>query len=154
MTTSEDDAERTAQAGFAGDVYATDDQGNVLATCAYYAEPLMVTVIVELIHLNRDERDRLHEQLYRVVYPLRHLLPSSSAQVREVRINSEKNELPVDEQPLTMYVSLFTVEVAAEALIPSEIVPGGVIEQLAVTTTPLIPITYVTDPQDGFIDLT
>lgn len=133
---NEDPAERLSQAGFAGDVYATDALGNVLATCAYYSEPLRWTVVVELIHVNRDERDRLHDQLRRVIYPLRQVIGDSSEQVWDVTVSAEKQELPIDEQPLVMYLSLFTVEVTGEALIPTEIVTGGAIERLDVTVTP------------------
>lgn len=135
-TSTEDPAERTTQAGFAGDVFATDAQGNVVATCSYYAEPLQVVVVVELIHTNRDQRDRLHDQLWRVIFPLRHLLSDLSPQVRDVTINAEKQDLPVDEQPNVIYVSVFTVQVAAEALIPGEITLAGTITQLGVTATP------------------
>lgn len=120
-TENEDGAQRLGQGGFAGDAYARDEQGNMLATCAYYAEPLYSVVVVELIHENRDERDRLHEQLRRTLYPLRHLVPSSNPLVKELQVQSDKQDLPVDEQPLTIYVSVFTVEVWTEALIPTEV---------------------------------
>lgn len=136
--TSEDDGETAIDAGFAGDVYATDQLGNVIATAAYYAEALSVTVVVELIHLNRDERDRLHDQLYRVIYPLRRLLPSSSSQISEVKVSNEKQELPVPEQPDPMYVSIFTVMVACEVLIPTEIVANGMVEQIITAVTPIV----------------
>jgi hypothetical protein len=120
-TENEDGASRLGQGGLAGDAYARDEEGNVLATCAYYAEPLYSVVVVELIHENRDERDRLHEQLRRVLYPLRHIVPSATPLVKELQVQSEKQDLPVDEQPLTIYVSVFTVEMWTEALIPTEI---------------------------------
>jgi hypothetical protein len=131
--TPEDESEETIQAGFAGDVFAYDTQGNVLATASYYAEPLRTTVVVELIHTNRDERDRLHDQLRRIIFPLRSTMPAASSQIRDVRIGAEKQDVPVDEQPIVMYVSLFTVTVTAEALIATEIVPAGVITQVPVT---------------------
>jgi hypothetical protein len=152
-TTSEDQGERTTQAGFASDVFATDAQGNVIATAAYYAEPLSVTVVIELVHTNRDERDRLHDQLYRVIFPLRRLLASESQQVRDVTIDAEKQDLPVDEQPDVFYVSVFTVQVSAEALIPTEIVPGGVITELDTTVAPYTPGPAEEAPCD-VIDLT
>lgn len=151
-TEGDDPSGRVQQGGFAGDVYAVDSLNNVIATCAYYAEPLYATVIVELIHENRDERDRLHDQLRRVIYPLRHVMPSASSQIREVQISAEKQELPLDEQPLTVYISLFTVEVWAEALIPTEIVVGGAVNQLATTVTTTV-ITHDPNPDD-FVDLT
>lgn len=135
-TTNDDAGEDMIFAGFVGDVEATDDSGNVLATAAYYAQPLQIVVVVELIHENRDERDRLHDQLRRVMYPLRHLIPSFSAQARDVRIDSEKQDLPQDELPRPIYVSLYTVTVAAEALIPTEITPTGVIDRIDITVTP------------------
>jgi hypothetical protein len=120
-TENEDASERLGQGGFAGDAYARDEGDNIVATAAYYAEPLYSVVVVELIHENRDERDRLHRQLRRVLYPLRHIVPSSNALVKELQVQSEKQDLPVDEQPLTVYVSVFTVEMWSEALIPTEV---------------------------------
>ncbi len=120
-TENEDGAGRLGQGGFAGDALARDEQGNVVASCAYYAEPLYSVVVVELIHENRDERDRLHNQIRRRLYPLRHIAPSSSAVIKELQVQAEKQDLPVDEQPLTLYVSVFTVEVWSEALIPTEV---------------------------------
>jgi hypothetical protein len=120
-TENEDGAGRLGQGGFAGDALARDEQGNVVASCAYYAEPLYSVVVVELIHENRDERDRLHDQIRRRLYPLRHIAPSSSAVIKELQVQAEKQDLPVDEQPLTIYVSVFTVEVYSEALIPTEV---------------------------------
>lgn len=121
-TENEDASERLGQGGFAGDIYARDQDGNIVASAAYYAEPLYSVVIVELIHENRDERDRLHNQLRRRLYPLRHLAPDRTPIVKEVQVQSEKQDLPVDEQPLVIYVSVFTVEMWSEALIPAEVV--------------------------------
>jgi hypothetical protein len=138
---SDDQAQSLLAGGFAGDVNAYDALGNVLATCAYYAEPIRVTVVVELIHVNRDERDRLHDQLRKVIFPLRHLIANSTAQVRDVQVSAEKQDLPLDEQPLVMYISLWTIQVQAEALIPDEIMPVGVISRVETTVTPtVIPI--------------
>jgi len=152
-TSSDDPASATAQSGFAGDVYAVDQAGNVLATCAYYAEPLYTTVVVELIHTNRGERDRLHDQLRRVIFPLRHIMPSASSQIREVSISAEKQDVPVDEQPIVMFVSLFTIEVWSEALIPTEIVLGGVVQQIVTSVTPYVIVPAPYDP-NAPIDLT
>jgi hypothetical protein len=118
---NEDGSQRLGQGGFAGDAYARDEEQNIVASCAYYAEPLYSVVIVELIHENRDERDRLHNQIRRALYPLRHLVPSSNPLVKELQVQSEKTDLPVDEQPLTIYVSVFTVECWTEALIPTAV---------------------------------
>jgi hypothetical protein len=120
-TENEDGAGRLGQGGFAADAVARDESGNIVASASYYAEPLYSVVVVELIHENRDERDRLHDQLRRALYPLRHLVPGSSSIVKELAVQSEKTDLPVDEQPLTIYVSLFTVEVWSEALIPTAV---------------------------------
>lgn len=151
--TAEDQSERALQAGFAGDAYATDDLGNVLATCAYYSEPLVTTVVFELIHSNRDQRDRLQDQLLRVVYPLRRRLSRLSAQTFDVHIAAEKQDLPVDEQPNVIYVSVFTLEIHFEALIPSEITTDAVITELAITVTPTEVPTSADRSQDA-IDLT
>lgn len=132
---SDDQAQSLLAGGFAGDVFAYDELGNVLATCAYYAEPIRVTVVVELIHTNRDERDRLHDQLRKVIFPLRHLIANSTGQVRDVQVSAEKQDLPLDEQPIVMYISLWTIQVQAEALIPDEIMPVGVIDRIDATVT-------------------
>lgn len=133
---SEDDgSEDTIQGGFAGDVTALDGNGNPVATCAYYAEPLLVTIVVELIHVNRDERDRLHDQLRRVIFPLKHLLPERSSQIRHVRLSAEKQDLPQDELPRPIYVSLWTLAVGCEALIPTEITASTTISAVTVTPT-------------------
>ena len=121
---NEDGTERLGQGGFAGDLDALDEEGKVIATCAYYAEPLYSTVIVELIHENRDERDRLHRHLRARLYPLRHQVPETYGTVKELSVQSEKQELPVDEQPYTIYASVFTIEMWSEALIPTPILTG------------------------------
>lgn len=139
-TSDDDPGEESIFGGFAGDVSAVDSAGNVVATAAYYAEPLQTVVVVELIHTNRGERDRLHDQLRRVLWPLRHLLPSQSPQTRDVRVSGEKQDLPQDELPRPVFVSVFTVTVVSEALIPAEITPGGTIT--AVDTIP----GFATDP--------
>jgi hypothetical protein len=137
-TENEDSSGRLGQAGFAGDAYARDDENNILATAAYYAEPLYSVIVAELIHENRDERDRLHDQLRRRLVPLRRIVPSSSSIIKEVQVQSEKQDLPVDEQPLTLYVSVFTVEMWSEALIPTEVVVNdGIIGAVNVTVEAL-----------------
>lgn len=134
-TENEDGSEKLGQGGFAGDVYAQDEDGTITASAAYYAEPLYSTVIVELVHENRDERDRLHNMIRRRLYPLRHIIPSNYSQVKELAVQSEKQELPLDEQPYMVYVSLFTVEVWAEALIPTTILAGrGITGEVVVNT--------------------
>lgn len=122
---SEDGSDRLAQGGFAGDLNATDEDGKIVATCAYYAEPLFSVIIVELIHENRDERDRLHNHIRARLYPLRHLAPETYGTIKELQVQSEKQELPIDEQPLLLYVSIFTVEIWSEALMPTTVLTGG-----------------------------
>jgi hypothetical protein len=129
-----DQASRTTYAGFAGDAVAVDANGVLLASASYWADPRYESVVVELIHENRDERDRLYSQLRRLLYPLRHTLPQNSPLIKEVSISGEKQELPLDEQPLTIYVALFTVEVWSEALIPSDVAgPEGFVSEIDVT---------------------
>ncbi len=86
----------------------------------YYAEPLYATVVVELIHENRDERDRLHNELRRVLFPLRRWLPGRDALIRKVAVDGEKTEQnggpPTAEEPMWVYISLFTVHVFYEML--------------------------------------
>lgn len=126
------------QGGFAGQQVRHDDFGNIVGGADYYAEPLFASVIVELIHENRDERDRLHNELRRVLFPLRRLLPDRNELYKRVSVSGEKQELPLDEQPLTIYVSLFTVEVHYEMLEATNIVgPDGFIERLDITVNPI-----------------
>lgn len=152
-TSNEDPGEELSQAGFAGDVFAEDTYGNVIATAAYYSQPLNVSVVVELIHTNRDERDRLHDQLRAVLFRLKHTIPSASLQIRDVTVNGEKQDLPLDEQPSVIYVSVFSVDVRGEMLVPTEIVYGGVVDQLIFTVDP-IPPTLDSIPANVEIDLT
>jgi hypothetical protein len=87
-----------------------------LGAADYYSEPLYASVVVQLIHENRDERDRLHNELRRVLAPLKRRLPWRDPQISRTKVSSEKQDVPMDEQPFTMYVSMFTVEVWFEML--------------------------------------
>jgi hypothetical protein len=117
VSESEDQQSESIQAGFAGDLYAYDRvTGLSVAQASYYAEPLYAVVVVELIHENRDERDRLHNALRRTMFPLRRILPSLTPLVRRVQVDAERQELPLDEQPMTIYASLFSVHVWYEML--------------------------------------
>jgi hypothetical protein len=88
----------------------------VIATADYYSEPLYVPVVVEMIHENRDERDRLHNELRRLLFPLRRKLLGMDPLIRRVRVDSEKQDMPLDEAPYVLYVSLFTVHTYFEML--------------------------------------
>lgn len=117
VTESEDQQRDVIQGGFAGDLYAVDrDTRATVAQASYYVEPLYAVVVVELIHENRDERDRLHNALRRTMFPLRRILPSGTPLIRRVQVDAERQELPLDEQPLTIYASLFSVHVWYEML--------------------------------------
>lgn len=126
---TEDNQNEITQGGFVGRVSATDDDGEIIGFADYWAEPLYATVIVELIHENRDERDRLHNELRRLLFPLRTTLPARDLQIRRVRVDAEKTEQtagpPVVEQPLVVYVSVFTVHVYYEMLEAREVIPVG-----------------------------
>lgn len=117
---TEDQQNDQQQGGFVGSVVHHDEQGNIVGGADYYSEPLYATVIVELIHENRDERDRLHNELRRLLFPLRTALPAADAKVKRVRVDAEKTESsggpPVAEQPFTVYISIFTVHVYFEML--------------------------------------
>lgn len=133
----EDQQHELPGGGFVGDVYAhgwhfpedgsgiaLPDEGGlateIVGSATYFAEPLASTVMVELIHENRDERDRLHNELRRVLFPMRRWMPMRDHQVRKVAIDAEKSDQtigpPESEQPFDMYVSLFTVHVLYEML--------------------------------------
>src|SRR3712207_940388 len=67
-TESEDKQRELASGGFAEDLIAYSANGALVGSASYYAEPLYAPVVVELIHENRDERDRLHDQLRLVLF--------------------------------------------------------------------------------------
>lgn len=123
--------------GFAGDVVAVDRTGRPVASASYYSHPIFTEVVVELIHENRDERDRLHAMLRRVLFPLRRRLPVMSELVRNVTVSAERQELPLDEQPIVIYVSVFTVQVWSEMLEATDVTgPSGIIHEVPLVTTP------------------
>jgi hypothetical protein len=137
-TETEDDQHDAISGGFAGEAFAHDANGNVIGSADYFAEPLYVPVIVELIHENRDERDRLHNELRRLLFPLRRKLLGMDPLIRRVRVDSEKQDTPMDEAPYVLYVSLFTVHVYFEMLEATNVTgTDGIISSLATTVTPL-----------------
>jgi hypothetical protein len=137
-TESEDDGTDGMSAGFAGEAHATDAFGNVIATADYYSEPLYVPVVVEMIHENRDERDRLHNELRRLLFPLRRKLLGMDPLIRRVRVDSEKQDMPLDEAPYVLYVSLFTVHTYFEMLEAANVTGAdGTIASIVQTVTPL-----------------
>lgn len=145
-TESEDDQNEVESGGFAGTVVARDENGNVIGTADYYAEPIYATIVVELIHTNRDERDRLHNELRRTLFPLRRKLIDRDPLIRRVRVDAEKQELPVDEQPLTIYVSVFTVHVYYEWLEATDVTGAdGIIESVESTVVPNDVADYTAD---------
>lgn len=145
-TDTTDDQHEQMSGGFAGTVVRRDDAGNVLGSADYYTEPLYTPVLVVLIHENRDERDRLHAHLRALLFPLRRKLLDRSPQIRKVRVDGEKQEAQLDEQPFVMYVSVFTVHVYYEMWVPEDVTgPDGHI----VAVQPVVdPGVYVpaTDP--------
>lgn len=145
-TDTTDDQLEQMSGGFAGTVERHAPDGTFLGSADYYTEPIYSPVMVVLIHENRDERDRLHAHLQALLFPLRRKLPDRSAQIRKVRVDGEKQEAQLDEQPFVMYVSVFTVHVYYEMWVPEDVTgPDGQI--LAVE--PIVhPGVYVpaTDP--------
>lgn len=136
---SEDSATDSEGGGFAGDAYAYDAQGNVVGSAAYFSQPLYASVVVQLIHENRDERDRLHNELRRVLAPLTRRLPQREPQIHRTKVSSEKQDVPMDESPYVMYVSVFTVEVWFEMLQAMDVVGTE-----AIITG--LPLTVAIDP--------
>jgi hypothetical protein len=138
----EDQQQESEAAGFAGDVYALDANGQVVGSASYFAEALYIPVIVQLLHENRDERDRLHRQLRRVLVPLRRKLPGRDPQIKKVKVEAEKAEVsggpPEVDQPFLVYLSVFTVHVWCEMLEATDVTGAdGVIGSITVTTTPI-----------------
>lgn len=117
---TEDQQHDGTDAGFAGTVVHRDEQDEIVGGADYFSQPLYTTVMVMLIHENRDERDRLHNELRRILFPLRSYLPAQDGQVRRVRVDAEKTEEsggpPIAEAPFVVYISLFTVHVYSEML--------------------------------------
>lgn len=130
---SEDGAREVEGGGFIGEAVAYDDQGNVVGAADYYSQPLYANVLVQLIHENRDERDRLHNELRRVLAPLTRVLPGRDPLIHRTKLASEKQDVPMDVAPFVMYVSVFTVEVWFEMQQAVDVVgPSGVIQTINV----------------------
>ena len=127
--------------GFAGDVAALDPSGNVVATASYFAYAIYSTVIVQLLHENRDERDRLHDELRRILAPLQRRLPGEEPRIKKVQVDAEKAEVdggpPVAKDPFTVYLSIFTVHVWHEMLEAVDVTgPTGLIGAINLTIVP------------------
>lgn len=136
---TEDPGEGGMAGGFVGDAYILDNpvSRNILATASYFAEPLYSQTIVELIHTNRDERDRLHNELRRILFPLRRILPSRSGLIWKVQVDAEKQEIDQDEAPIVAYVSIFTVHVWFEMWTATDVATSdAIVEQINVTVDP------------------
>jgi hypothetical protein len=131
---SEDKQMQVAGGGFAGQVTAHDDDGTVMGIADYFSEPLYATIIVELIHENRDERDRLFDELRRLLFPLRSTIMSADRAITACELEGEKTEQgggpPEAEQPFYVYIGLFTFGIHYEMLEarrvdgPDEIIDG------------------------------
>lgn len=136
---SEDDQYAAISAQFAGEATVTDDAGNIIGSADYWSQPLYSPVIVELIHENRDERDRLHNELRRVLFPLARRLPMRDPLVKRVRVDAEKQELPMEEQPRPIYVSIFTVHVYYEMLEAANVTgPEGHVTEVVTSIEPTV----------------
>lgn len=142
---TDDQAQQMTSGGYVDTLYAytdPDDQTSpVVGTADYYAEPLYSPVIVELIHENRDERDRLHNELRRALFPMRRKLPAQYSQVKKVTIDMEKTDQHVGEEsvsrPLTIYVTIATVHVYHEMLQAEDVRgPDSVIATITPTVAP------------------
>lgn len=140
---TEDQQHDSIEGGFAGTVYATDTvTGLVVGAADYYAEPIYSPIIVTLMHENRDERDRLHVELRRLLNPLKTDLLRASPRINRVRLDAEKSEQdggpPQAEQPFWLYFSLFTVHVYHEMLEARNVAgPDGILQRIDVTVTPV-----------------
>lgn len=136
---SEDSARALEGGGFVGEARAYEADGvTVFGIADYYSQPLYASVLVQLIHENRDERDRLHNELRRLLFPLRRKLLGMDPLIRRVRVDSEKQDAPMDEAPYVLYVSLFTVHVYYEMLEATNVTgTDGIISTVAVAQTPL-----------------
>lgn len=165
-TETEDQQHESLAGGFAGTVYAHDGvefpadgsglslayrtelprmgyidlTGPPIAAADYYAEPLYNPIVVELIHENRDERDRLHNELRRILRPMRRELLASSSLIRFVRVDAEKGETnagpPNADEPLLIYTSVFTVHVYHEMLEARDVVGRtGIVARIDVSVS-------------------
>jgi hypothetical protein len=135
---SEDTGEDAITGGFVGDCVLKDREQNPLAWASYYSEPLYTTTVVELVHENRDERDRLHSEMRRILFPLRRLLPNQEPLIRRVQVDAEKQEIANDELPMTVYCSVFTVHVWAEMLVPGDVAVNANVEAVEITLVPVV----------------
>ncbi len=140
-TESDDQQHDSESGGFVGDLYAVDAYGKVIATAAYYSEAIYAPVIVQLLHENRDERDRLHNELRRVLFPLRRRLLDRDPQIRRVKVDAEKTEVaggpPEADQPFLVYLSVFTVHVWMEMLEATDVTgPDQLVGSITVTVNP------------------
>lgn len=151
---TEDQQHEAEAGGFAGTVYATVPSDQSTAWADYYAEPIYSTVIVELIHENRDERDRLHNELRRLLFPLRSTLLQADPQLRRVSVDAEKTEEqvgpPAAEAPFVMYISIFTVGVYYEML-EARTVGTGTVESIDPTPEPIDPATLISGVDVVFV---
>lgn len=138
-TESEDQAQQTLSGGLVDDVVAYDTNGALIGSASYFSEPLYTPIVVILIHENRDERDRLHNQLRLVMTSLRRSLPAEHPRIRMVNVDAEKSEVsggpPAADKPFLIYTSVFTVHTHQEILQAENVSSGG--------TVVISPITQV-----------
>lgn len=138
---AEDAAQELEAGGFVGDVFALDSNGARVGTAAYFSLAMYTPVVVELIHENRDERDRLHEILKPTLFRLNRLLPDEDPKIHKVRVSAEKQEVsggpPEADQPFVVYISVFTVECWYEMLEAVDVRgEDGIIGAITVTVDP------------------
>lgn len=154
----EDETEDGIGGGYAGQSVLYYDDGSLFGSCDYYSEPYSSTIVVELIHENRDERDRLHDELRRILFPLRSKLLARDPKLRKVHMDAERTELSdeISNKPFLIYASIFTVQVWGEMLVAENVTgPDGHITAIDTAATglpsPVNPTTTLTVPVAGGI---
>jgi len=125
---------------FAGEVVALDEDGVAYSSATYYVHPQSTDIVVELLHHDPTERDRLHEELQLALAPLGRALQTRDALVREVTVTGRKRALedPAAAGALaaTAHTSLFTVRVAYELLEARDVAgPESVTDRVEVSVT-------------------
>lgn len=141
--TEGEDQQNKTMVQFAGTPRAYDDQGVLLGVADYYAQPIYSPILVVFVHENRDERDRLHNELRRLLFPLTRQLPQmdGASLIKEVAIDAEKDEgqtgPDVGDEPMILYTSLFTVHVKHEMLEAADVTAAeDLLQRIDVTSTP------------------
>lgn len=125
----------------AGEVVAVDEATGIpYASATYYVHAQSAEIVVELLHDDRGERDRLHDALQRGLAPLGRVLQQRDPLVRDVTVTGRKRELepeaPASVVPATLHLSVFSVLVNYELLEAHDVGgPDSVSERVEVSVT-------------------